>query len=87
MFAFIQNLRRAVSLRILLLPALLLVAALALAGGADEIITTVYTELSLPIPCFDCRYRTGIALTDADPAKLVELVASGRGSPGLFSLR
>lgn len=99
MFAFIQNLRRAVSLRILLLPALLLVAALALAGGADEIITTVYadyTELSLPVPTttllvvcqgFDCEYHAEVALTDADPAKLVELVASGRGSPGLFSLR
>jgi alpha-D-ribose 1-methylphosphonate 5-triphosphate diphosphatase PhnM len=97
MFAFIQNLRRAVSLRILLLPALLLVAALALAGG--EIITTVYTdytELSLPVPTttllvvcqgFDCEYHAEVALTDADPAKLVELVASGRGSPGLFSLR
>jgi hypothetical protein len=97
MFAFIQNLRRAVSLRILLLPALLLVAALALAGG--EIITTVYTdytELSLPVPTttllvvcqgFDCEHHAEVALTDADPAKLVELVASGRGSPGLFSLR
>ena len=98
-FAFIQNLRRAVSLRILLLPALLLVAALALAGGADEIITAVYTdytELSLPVPTttllvvcqgFDCEHHAEGALTDADPAKLVELVASGRGSPGLFSLR
>jgi alpha-D-ribose 1-methylphosphonate 5-triphosphate diphosphatase PhnM len=97
MFAFIQNLRRAVSLRILLLPAMLLVAALALAGG--EIITTVYTdytELSLPVPTttllvvcqgFDCECHAEVALTDADPAKLVELVASGRGSPGLFSLR
>ena len=97
MFAFIQNLRRAVSLRILLLPALLLVAALALAGG--EIITTVYTdytELSLPVPTttllvvcqgFDCEHHAEVALTDADPAKLVELVASGCGSPGLFSLR
>ncbi len=92
MFAFIQNLRRAVSLRILLLPALLLVAALALAGG--EIITTVYTdytELSLPVPTTTllvvCQGYAEVALTDADPAKLVELVASGRGSPGLFSLR
>src|SRR5258708_34749619 len=94
MFAFIQNLRRAVSLRILLLPALLLVAALALAGG--EIITTVYTdytELSLPVPTttllvvcqgFDCEHHAEVALTDADPANLVELVASCRGSPGLF---
>lgn len=99
MFAFIQNLRRAVSLRILLLPALLLVAALALAGGADEIITTVYTdytELSLPVPTttllvvcqgFDCEFHTGVALSDADRVKLTELVASGRGSTGLFSPR
>jgi hypothetical protein len=50
MLAFIQNLRRAVSLRILLLPLLSLVAAVAVAGAAGEIITTVYTELSLPIP-------------------------------------
>jgi hypothetical protein len=97
MFAFIQNLRRAVSLRILLLPALLLVAALALAGG--EIITTVYTdytELSLPVPTttllvvcqgFDCEFHTGVALSDADRVKLTELVASGRGSTGLFSPR
>jgi len=50
MFAFIQNLRRAVSLPILLSPALLLVAASAVAGVADEIVSTIYTELSLPVP-------------------------------------
>ena len=97
MFAFIQNLRRAVSLPILLLPALLLpVAASAVTGVADEIIITLYTDLSLAAPTttllaacqgFDCEYHAEVALTDADPAKLVELVASGRGSPGLFSLR
>jgi hypothetical protein len=43
MFAFIPNLRRAVSLPILLSPALLLVAASAVAGGADEIVSTIYT--------------------------------------------
>ena len=97
MFAFIQNLRRAVSLPILLLPALLLpVAASAVAGAADEIITTIYTELSLPVPTttllvacqgFDCEYHTGVALSDADRLKLAVLVASGRGSTGLFSPR
>jgi hypothetical protein len=94
MFAFIQNLRRAVSLPILLLPALLLpVAASAVTGVADEIITTLYTDLSLAAPTlgacqgFDCEYHTGVALTDAGRVKLVELVASGRGSSGLFSPR
>ena len=96
MFAFIQNLRRAVSLPILLSPALLLVAASAVAGVADEIVSTIYTELSLPAPTttllvvcqgFDCGYHTEIALTDADSVKLAELVALGRGSPGLFSPR
>jgi hypothetical protein len=99
MFAFIQNLRRAVSLPILLLPALLLpVAASAVAGVADEIITTLYsyTDLSLAAPTttllagcqgFDCEYHTEVALADAGRVKLVELVASGRGSPGLFSPR
>ena len=96
MFAFIQNLRRAVSLPILLSPALLLVAASAVAGGADEIVSTIYTELSLPVPTttllvvcqgFDCEFHTGVALSDADRVKLTELVASSRGSPGLFSPR
>ena len=96
MLAFIQNLRRAVSLPILLLPALLLVAASAVAGAADEIVPTIYTELSLPVPTttllvvcqgFDCEYHTGVALSDADRVKLAELVASGRGSTGLFSPR
>jgi hypothetical protein len=51
MFAFIQNLRRAVSLPILLLPALLLpVAASAVTGVADEIISSLYTGLSLAAP-------------------------------------
>ena len=96
MFAFIQNLRRAVSLPILLSPALLLVAASAVAGGADEIVSTIYTELSLPVPTttllvvcqgFDCEFHTGVALSDADRVKLTELVASSRGSTGLFSPR
>ena len=97
MFAFIQNLRRAVSLPILLSPALLLlVAASAVAGVADEIVSTIYTELSLPVPTttllvvcqgFDCEYHTEVALSDADRVKLAELVASGRGSTGLFSPR
>jgi hypothetical protein len=97
MFAFIQNLRRAVSLPILLLPALLLpVAASAVTGVADEIITTLYTDLSLAAPTttlhaacqgFDCEYHTGVALTDAGRVKVAELVASGRGSPSLFSPR
>ena len=96
MFAFIPNLRRAVSLPILLSPALLLVAASAVAGGADEIVSTIYTELSLPVPTtillvvcqgFDCEFHTGVALSDADRVKLTELVASGRGSTGLFSPR
>lgn len=97
MFAFIQNLRRAVSLPILLSPALLLlVAASAVAGVADEIVSTIYTELSLPVPTttllvvcqgFDCEFHTGVALSDADRVKLTELVASGRGSTGLFSPR
>ena len=98
MFAFIQNLRRAVSLPILLLPALLLllVAASAVAGAADEIVTTIYTELSLPVPTttllaacqgFDCEYHTEVALSDADRLKRAVLVASGRGSTGLFSPR
>jgi hypothetical protein len=99
-FAFIQNLRRAVSLPILLLPALLLllllVAASAVAGAADEIVTTIYTELSLPVPTttllvvcqgFDCEYHTEVALSDADRLKRAVLVASGRGSTGLFSPR
>ena len=47
-----------------------------MAGAAGETITTVYTELSLPIPCFDCRYRTGVALTDGDRAKLMGGTAS-----------
>jgi hypothetical protein len=93
MFAFIQNLRRAVSLPILLSPALLLVVASAVAGVAEEIISTIYTGLSLPAPTtallvvcqgFDCEYHTEIALTDAESVKLAELVASGCGSPGLF---
>ena len=97
MFAFIQNLRRAVSLPILLSPALLLlVAASAVAGVADEIVSTIYTELSLPVPTttllvvcqgFDCEYHTEVALSDADRVKLAVLVASGRGSTGLFSPR
>ena len=97
MFAFIQNLRRAVSLPILLSPALLLlVAASAVAGVADEIVTAIYTDLSLPAPTttllvacqgFDCEYHTEVALSDADRVKLAELVASGRGSTGLFSPR
>lgn len=96
MFAFIQNLRRAVSLPILLSPALLLVAASAVAGGADEIVSTIYTELSLPVPTttllvvcqgFDCEYHTEVALSDADRLKRAVLVASGRGSTGLFSPR
>jgi hypothetical protein len=97
MFAFIQNLRRAVSLPILLSPALLLlVAASAVAGAADEIVTTIYTELSLPVPTttllvvcqgFDCEYHTEVALSDADRLKRAVLVASGRGSTGLFSPR
>ena len=77
--AFIQNLRRAVSLPILLLPALLLllVAASAVAGAADETATTI-TELSLPVPTttllvvcqgFDCEYHTEVALSDADRLK------------------
>jgi len=96
MFAFIQNLRRAVSPPILLSPALLLVAASAVAGGADEIVSTIYTELSLPVPTttllmacqgFDCEYHTEVALSDADRLKRAVLVASGRGSTGLFSPR
>jgi hypothetical protein len=96
MFAFIQNLRRAVSLPILLSAALLLVVGLAVAGVADEIISTIYTELFLPAPTtallvacqgFDCEYHTEVALSDADRVKLAQLVASGRGSPGLFSPR
>ena len=72
------------------------VAASAVTGVADEIITTLYTELSLAAPTttllaacqgFDCEYHTGVALTDAGRVKLAELVASGRGSPGLFSPR
>ena len=96
MFAFIQNLRRAVSLPILLSPALLLlVAASAVAGAADEIVTTIYTELSLPVPTttllmacqgFDCEYHTEVALSDAR-LKLAVLGASGRGSTGLSSPR
>jgi hypothetical protein len=93
MFAFIQNLRRAVSLPILLSPALLLIAASAVAGVAEEIIATIYTGLFLRAPTtallvvcqgFDSEYHTEIALTDAETVKLAELVASGRGSPGLF---
>jgi hypothetical protein len=97
MFAFIQNLRRAVSLPILLWPALLLpVAASAVTGVADGIITTLYTDLSLAAPTttllavgqrVDCEYHTEVALTDAGRVKLAELVAQGRGSPSLFSPR
>ena len=70
--------------------------ALPISGGADEIVSTIYTELSLPVPTttllvvcqgFDCEFHTGVALSDADRVKLTELVASGRGSTGLFSPR
>jgi hypothetical protein len=89
MFAFIQNLRRAVSLPILLSAALLLVVGSAVAGVADEIISTIYTELSLPAPTTTLLVvcQTEVALADADRLKLAQLVASGRGSPGLFSPR
>jgi hypothetical protein len=97
MFAFIQNLRRAVSPPILLLPALLLpVAASAVTGVADEIITTLRSDLSLAASTttllaacqgFDCEYHTEVALSDADRLKRAVLVASGRGSTGLFSPR
>jgi len=68
----------------------LLIAAATVAGAADEIIAAIFAELSLPIPTtqwvvvchgFGCQYRTQIALTSGDRAKLAALLAPGRASP------
>ena len=94
MFAFIQNLRRAVSLPILLSPALLLVAASAVAGGADEIVPRSipnFPSRSLRQPCSWC-VRALIAnstpgrIERCRRVKLTELVASVAVRPACSAL-
>ena len=79
------------SLRSLPTALLMLMAVATVAAAADEMMAALYAELSLPVPTarlvvvchgFGCQYRTEIALTNADRAKLGDLLAPGRASSG-----
>jgi hypothetical protein len=78
------------SFRIVVVAGALLIGGSAIACAADEVIAAVYAELSLPIPTttaivichgFGCQYRTEVALSNADRAKLASLLAPGAASP------
>ncbi len=88
MISFMKTLRCGACFTIM--PAAMLLSATIFAGAVDEILATVYAELSLPLPTakwavvchgFGCNYRTEINLGGDDRARLAALLAPGRASP------